>query len=67
MGCITSTKKKNYSGVAQLKMNYKIGENTEVLGSGAFGKVFLSESIKNKDHKVAIKVLNKHKLGDFLD
>lgn len=44
-----------------------ISETTKVLGAGAFGKVFLSESVKNKNHKVAIKVLNKQKLGDYLD
>jgi len=34
-----------------------------VLGAGAFGKVFLSESIADPSFKVAIKVLNKQKLG----
>lgn len=68
MGCMnSSTKTKAKSGVAELKLNYKISNDTEVLGAGAFGKVFLSESIANPEHKVAIKVLNKHKLGDYIE
>lgn len=38
-----------------------------MLGAGAFGKVFLSENIANPTFKVAIKVLNKLKLGDHVD
>lgn len=49
-------------GVHELKMNYKIEDRQIVLGSGAFGKVFLSNSIHNKDLYVAIKVLDKDKL-----
>jgi len=52
------------SGVKELKMNYRIANDTRVLGAGAFGKVFLSESIANPAFKVAIKVLNKSKLGN---
>ncbi len=33
------------SGVHELKQNYKITSDTKILGSGAFGKVFLSHSI----------------------
>jgi len=48
-------------------MNYRISADTKVLGAGAFGKVFLSESIANPAFKVAIKVLNKSKLGNQID
>ena len=37
------------------------------MGSGAFGKVFLTFNKHNPDHKVAIKVMNKNKLKDHLD
>jgi hypothetical protein len=68
MGCLQSgSQKVRPSGVKELKQNYLIDEDTTVLGSGAFGKVFLSHSIKNKAHKVAIKVINKKKLGDHLE
>ena len=76
MGCVSSTgasddKKTRTtakkSGVHELKMNYKISSDTKVLGAGAFGKVFLSESIADNTFKVAIKVLNKVKLENNLD
>ena len=54
-------------GAKELKQNYHIDNNTQVLGSGAFGKVFLTHNKHNKDHKVAIKVMNKSKLKDHLD
>lgn len=44
-------------------MNYLIEEKQIVLGSGAFGKVFLSQSVHNKDIQVAIKALDKVKLS----
>ena len=50
-------------GVHELKQNYSITGETKVLGAGAFGKVFLSHNIADPSHKVAIKVLNKVKLG----
>jgi len=50
-----------------LKQNYRIVADTKVLGAGAFGKVFLSESIANPSFKVAIKVLNKAKLKDNIE
>jgi serine/threonine protein kinase len=50
-------------GVHELKNLYRITSDTKVLGAGAFGKVFLSESIADPSFKVAIKVLNKAKLG----
>lgn len=48
-------------------MNYRISADTKVLGAGSFGKVFLSESIEDPNFKVAIKVLNKKKLGSQLE
>lgn len=77
MGCITSVQDnsakhknlphKHNAGVHQLKQNYSISAETRVLGAGSFGKVFLSNSIANPDFKVAIKVLNKEKLGTDID
>ena len=49
-------------GVHELKQNYLIGSHQRVLGQGSFGKVFLSESIHNKNLRVAIKALDKEKL-----
>jgi calcium-dependent protein kinase len=48
-------------------MNYLIDNNTKVLGSGAFGKVFLTHNKHDTKHQVAIKVMNKNKLKDHLD
>ena len=50
-----------------LKNNYKISQNTRILGAGSFGKVFLSESTANPDFKVAIKVINKEKVKDNIE
>jgi len=50
-------------GVHELKMNYVIEEKQVVLGSGAFGKVFLSRSVHNNKLQVAIKALDKVKLS----
>lgn len=70
--CIVRSKKnqilkpptnKSHSTVRELKMNYKITAETKVLGAGSFGKVFLSESVEDSKFKVAIKVLNKRKVG----
>lgn len=70
MGCISSTGKNltngtqpTHIGVHELKQNYKIDSNTKVLGAGSFGKVFLSHSLADPTFEVAIKVLNKSKLG----
>lgn len=44
-----------------------IDNNTKVLGSGAFGKVFMTHNKNLTDFKVAIKVMNKSKLKDHID
>ena len=54
-------------GAKELKQNYHIDNDTKVLGSGSFGKVFLTHNKQYTDHQVAIKVLNKTKLKDHLD
>jgi len=54
-------------GAKELKLNYHIDNSTQILGSGAFGKVFLTHNKFNTDHMVAIKVMNKAKLKDHLD
>ena len=54
-------------GAKELKQNYVIDNNTKVLGSGAFGKVFLTHNKHNTNLQVAIKVLNKNKLKDHLE
>lgn len=61
-----SLKSKQKQGAKELKQNYQIDNNTQVLGSGAFGKVFKTFNKHNKNHHVAIKVLNKAKLQDHL-
>ena len=45
-----------------MKQNYKLGPKQRLLGAGAYGKVFLSESQHNSEFKVAIKVLDKQKM-----
>jgi serine/threonine protein kinase len=70
MGCKDSRensdpKKISKSGVTDLKRIYKI--NPHILGAGSFGKVFLAENLSDNTHKVAIKVLNKEKLGKNVD
>ena len=74
MGCTQSQKshrhngkKEGHTGVHELKLNYKITSDTKVLGAGAFAKVFKSESIADPSFKVAIKVINKAKLGRRID
>lgn len=54
-------------GAKELKQNYQIDNNTKVLGSGAFGKVFLTFNKHNQEHQVAIKVMNKKKLENHLE
>ena len=54
-------------GVRELKKNYLINSQTQVLGVGAFGKVFKTHNIYDPNLKVAIKVMNKLKLDDKLN
>jgi len=46
-------------------MNYKIhdSKHQKILGSGSYGKVFLSYNIHNPEMKVAIKVMDKEKMA----
>ena len=75
MGCLeskpsgpkTTIEPTQKMGVQQLKQNYQIDNHTYILGSGSFGKVFKSFNKHNKNHEVAIKVLNKAKLSNHLD
>ena len=64
---IQAKKASQMQGVHELKMNYNIESNQTVLGSGSFGKVFLSKSKHNPDFKVAIKALDKVKLRMDVD
>jgi serine/threonine protein kinase len=48
-------------------MNYHVNDKTKVLGAGAFGKVFMTTNKHDSNFKVAIKVLDKNKLGFNLD
>lgn len=50
-----------------MKQNYQIDAHTHVLGSGAFGKVFRTFNKHNKEHIVAIKVMNQAKLADHIE
>ena len=50
-----------HAGVHQLKLQYDIDRN--VLGKGAFGKVYKGVDRKNPEFKVAVKVLNKSKMS----
>lgn len=49
-------------GVHELKKSYKIEDRQILLGKGAFGKVFLSQSVHNSNLNVAIKVLDKEQM-----
>ena len=51
---------KKYDAQRQIKRKYVIEQN--VLGSGAFGKVFLATSVTDSNFKVAIKALTKKKI-----
>ena len=53
---------KEQQGVHELKKNYVINNKTKVLGAGQFGRVFMTWRVKDENSKVAIKVLDKHKL-----
>jgi serine/threonine protein kinase len=72
MGCTNSSNTrasnpriKEKGATAQIKKKYHI--EADVLGSGAFGKVFLASSVADKDFKVAIKVISKNKIGDDIE
>lgn len=54
-------------GVNELKQNYVIDGKTKVLGSGAFGKVFMTTNKTDTRLQVAIKVLDKEKLHENID
>lgn len=54
---------KAQQGVAELKQNYVINTKTPVIGAGAFGKVYKTHRKKNKQSKVAIKVLDKRQIN----
>ena len=54
-------------GVHELKQNYHIDSKTEVLGVGAFGRVFKTMNKHDNNFQVAIKVLDKVKLRDNID
>ena len=53
---------KTQKAVKDIKRLYKLNHN--MLGSGAFGKVFEAESLSDPEIKVAIKVLNKKKMSE---
>eukprot|EP00345_Euplotes_harpa_P013076 CAMPEP_0168334530 /NCGR_PEP_ID=MMETSP0213-20121227/10329_1 /TAXON_ID=151035 /ORGANISM="Euplotes harpa, Strain FSP1.4" /LENGTH=114 /DNA_ID=CAMNT_0008339205 /DNA_START=13 /DNA_END=354 /DNA_ORIENTATION=+ len=72
MGCTNSAEKdvssnprKKASATDQIKKKYKI--ETKMLGTGAFGKVFLASLINDSEFKVAIKVISKKKIGEEID
>ena len=64
---IALNKGRAQQGVRELKQNYCIDKTTQVLGTGAFGKVFKSYNRNDPSIKVAIKVLDKSKMADSID
>lgn len=60
-----SPKKLTNGATAQIKKKYNIA--TKVLGSGAFGKVFMGTSVNDENFKVAIKVIPKRNIKDEID
>ena len=54
-------------GVKELRSNYNISSKTQVIGTGAFGKVFRTFRKKDPNSFVAIKVLDKVMLRHSLD
>ena len=64
---ISTVHGREQQGVHELKQNYVIDAKTKVLGVGAFGRVFMTNNKHDKNHKVAIKVLDKHKLQENID
>ena len=63
----TILKSTQKQGAKELKANYVIDNNTKVLGTGAFGKVFKTYNKNKNDFHVAIKVMNKSKVKDQID
>ena len=64
---ISTSSGREQQGVHELKLNYVIDAKTKVLGVGAFGRVFMTTNRHDKNLKVAIKVLDKHKLKENID
>ena len=64
---IRSGEESKQQTVQELKQNYHIDEKTKILGSGAFGRVFMTTNRHDKDFKVAIKVLDKVKLKNEIE
>ena len=64
---ISTAQGRPQQGVNELKQNYVIDGKTKVLGSGAFGKVFMTTNKVDTSLKVAIKVLDKEKLKDNIE
>ena len=60
-----SSKKLVNGATAQIKKKYNIA--TKVLGSGAFGKVFMGTSVNDDNFKVAIKVIPKRNIKDEIE
>lgn len=56
-----------HQGTYELKQNYKLDASTKVIGSGQFGKVYATHNLFEKNLKVAIKVMDKEKLDEYLD
>jgi len=54
-------------GVHELKMNYCIDENTQLLGTGTFGKVYKSFNLNDPRIEVAIKVIDKTRCAESIE
>lgn len=63
-GKISTHIQRKESGIKDLKRNYKIEE--KLLGAGSYGKVFLAHNQFVKEHKVAIKVLDRTHINESL-
>jgi serine/threonine protein kinase len=49
------------AGIQELRNSYQIGR---LLGNGSYGKVYLATNKSNKEHKVAVKVINKQEMDE---
>ena len=67
MRTITHGRGRSQQGVNELKMNYFLDGKVKVLGTGAFGKVFMTTNKLDTNFKVAIKVLDKKKLQSKIE